>query len=226
MRKSVCLLPTLGVVAAFVFVSTRVSARATGLMYEVDDAPAVPVVIVPGARVRDGRPMRMLRRRLEVAVALMRDGRAQAVLVSGDANGTSGDEIAAMIGFLVEHGVSRERIVADPYGLDTYDTARRAVDTYGVRRAAIATQAFHLPRAVALCRRVGIEVVGIRAVNDVRLRTRLRNLAREFVLSRPKAFLELHFPRDPQVTTPPDDRLAEILAGLEHGAVAAGPSGS
>ena len=216
----------LGAVSALALVSSRVAADAKDLMYEVDDAPTAPVVIVPGARVHEGRPMRVLRSRLDVAVALMEQGRVQAVLVSGDAAGNSGDEIEAMIGYLVERGVNRERIVADPYGLDTYDTARRAVATYGVRQALITTQAFHLPRAVALCRRAGIEIAGVRAANEVRRRTRIRNLAREFVLSRPKAFLELRFPRDPAVSTPPDDRLAEILSGLEHGLVATSPSDS
>lgn len=219
---------TLGVtaVSALVVVSSQVAAQAAGRMFDVDDAPAAPVVIVPGARVRNGRPMNMLRQRLDVAVALVHDGRARAVLVSGDAGGRSGDEIEAMIGYLVEHGIDRERIVADPHGLDTYDTAHRALVTYGVRQALVTTQSFHLPRAVALCRRAGIDIAGVRAGNDVRLRTRLRNLLREFVLSRPKAFLELQFPRDPAVTTPADARLAEILAGLEHGAVATGRSDS
>ncbi len=213
----------LGSASALALVSSRVAAEAQGRMYELGDAPPAPVVIVPGARVKEGRPMRILRSRLDVAIALMEQGRARAVLVSGDARGTSGDEIDAMITYLVARGVNRERIVADPYGLDTYDTARRAVTTYGVRRAAIVTQAFHLPRAVALCGRAGIDIVGVRAPDAMRVRTRIRNLAREFVLSRPKAFLELRFPRDPAVSTPPDDRLAEILADLEHGRVAAAP---
>lgn len=215
-----------GAVSALTLVSARVAVEAKDLVYEVDDAPAAPVVIVPGARVHRGRPMRVLRSRLDVAVALMERGRVQAVLVSGDAAGNSGDEIEAMISYLVEQGVNRERIVADPYGLDTYDTARRAIATYGVRQALVTTQSFHLPRAVALCRRVGIDIAGVRAANDVRPRTRIRNLAREYVLSRPKAFLELRFPRDPAVSTPPDDRLAEILSGLEHGVVATPPSDS
>lgn len=200
------------VVAGFVWAALSVATASRGRVFDVDDAPDVPVVIVPGARVRDGRPMPVLQARLDVAVTLMRGGRARAVLVSGDGAGRSGDEITAMVDYLVEQGVDRESIVADPYGLDTYDTAYRAVHTFGVRRASVATQAFHLPRAVALCRRMGIEAWGVRAEHRASVRTRFRNVAREFVLSRPKAFLELRWPRDPVVSTPPDDRLAEILA--------------
>jgi len=201
-----------GGMSAFAWVSSQVSAQAQGRMVDIAEAPPAPVVIVPGARVRAGAPMTYLRGRLDAAVELVRSGRVRAVLVSGDAAGTSGDEIAAMVGYLVAHGVDREQIVTDPYGLDTYDTARRAVETYGVRHALIVTQSFHLPRAVALCRRAGIDITGVRASGDVRTRTRVRNLLREHLLSRPKASLELRFPRDPVVSTPRDGRLADILA--------------
>jgi len=201
-----------GAVSVLAWVSSQVTAQADDRMVDLADAPAAPVVIVPGARVRAGLPMTYLRGRLDAAIELVRAGRVQAVLVSGDAAGRSGDEITAMVRYLVAHGVARERIVTDPYGLDTYDTARRAVETYGVRQALIVTQSFHLPRAVALCRRAGIDITGVRASGDVRTSTRVRNLLREYLLSRPKAFLELRFPRDPSVSTPPDDRLAEILA--------------
>ncbi|MEE2033504.1 SanA/YdcF family protein [Rhodococcus chondri] len=202
---------TVAAAGAFAWVSSQVTSRARGRMFGVSEAPDAPVVIVPGARVRHGKPMGYLRGRLDAAIELVRTGRVRAVLVSGDGAGRSGDEIAAMIDYLVEHGVDRDSIVADPYGLDTYDTARRAVDTFGVRHALIATQAFHLPRAVALCRRAGIEISGVYADGDVRTATRIRNLGREWFLSRPKAFLELRFPRDPAVITPPDDTLAKVL---------------
>ncbi len=201
-----------GAVSVLAWVSSQVTEQADDRMVDLADAPSAPVVIVPGARVRAGMPMTYLRGRLDAAIELVRGGRVRAVLVSGDAAGRSGDEIAAMVRYLVAHGIERNRIVTDPYGLDTYDTARRAVETYGVRQALVVTQSFHLPRAVALCRRAGIDITGVRARGDVRPSTRLRNLLRECLLSRPKAFLELRFPRDPTVGTPPDDRLAEILA--------------
>ncbi|MEE2057861.1 YdcF family protein [Rhodococcus artemisiae] len=198
--------------SAFAWVSAQVASSAQGRMYSLADAPSASVVIVPGARVRGGKPGGFLRGRLDVAVSLFQDGRARAVLVSGDAAGRSGNEITAMIDYLVEHGVDRDRIVADPYGLDTFDTAQRAVRTYGVREATIATQRFHLARAVALCLRAGIDATGVVADGQARPVSQVRSHLREWVLSRPKAFLELRFPRDPAVSTPPDDTLAEILA--------------
>lgn len=49
----------------------------------------------------------------------------------------------------------------DYAGFDTYDSCARAERIFGVRRATVVTQSFHLPRAVALCRRLGIDASGV-----------------------------------------------------------------
>jgi vancomycin permeability regulator SanA len=46
-------------------------------------------------------------------------------------------------------------------GFDTWDSCVRARRLFGVRRAIVVTQLFHLPRAVALCRAAGIETAGV-----------------------------------------------------------------
>ncbi len=99
------------------------------------DAPSAPVVIVFGAELApDGqRPKPFLAGRLDVAAELVRAGKAKAVLVSGDGGGRSGDEVTVMSRYLVERGVEQRRIVADPHGLDSYDTCARAAQVYGIR---------------------------------------------------------------------------------------------
>ncbi|MEV0945101.1 ElyC/SanA/YdcF family protein [Rhodococcus sp. NPDC049939] len=186
------------------------SRKASGHVYDVDAAPAAPVVIVLGTQVRDGEPGEYLAGRLDVALQLLADGRAGAALVSGDGAGRSGDEIAAMTKYLVENGVDPSRIVGDPYGLDTYDTCNRAARTYGVTEALIVTQSFHVSRAVALCRGVGIEAAGVAAGCDCGTITMARNTVRES-LARPKAILDLLTARDPAVVSGPDDRLGKAL---------------
>ncbi len=145
---------------------TTTSAR--GHLYDEAAAPSADVVIVLGTRVgKDGRPSVRLAGRLETAAALVNSGRARVVLVSGDGGGRSGDEIAAMTAYLTgELGVDPRRVVADPYGLDTYDTCARARDVYGVTRALIVTQSYHLARAVTLCRHLGVDTDGVRARCD------------------------------------------------------------
>ncbi|RDI12358.1 vancomycin permeability regulator SanA [Rhodococcus sp. AG1013] len=187
-----------------------VAVAASGHMYDVRDAPNAPVVIVLGSQVRDGKPMKFLAGRLDAAVRLVEDGRARAVLVSGDANGRSGNEIAAMTEYLVDAGVDPARIVGDGYGLDTYDTCARAVRTYGVTKALIVSQGLHVSRAVALCRDAGIDTDGVEAECECNRLAVVRNYAREW-LARPKAVLDLLSGRDPAVVSPPDGSLATAV---------------
>ncbi|MDG4807000.1 ElyC/SanA/YdcF family protein [Micromonospora sp. WMMD1120] len=145
---------------------TTLTAR--GHLHDEADAPAADVVIVLGTAVAPDRqrPGDRLTGRLETAAELVRSGRATVVLVSGDGGGASGDEPAVMTSHLAELGVEPRRVVADPFGLDTYDSCLRAREVYGVRRALIVTQSYHLPRAVTLCRHLGLDVDGVAARCD------------------------------------------------------------
>jgi SanA protein len=54
----------------------------------------------------------------------------------------------------------------------------RAAEIYRVRSAIVCTQAYHLPRAVFLARRAGIDAVGLEAGRGL-VDTSLRDLVRE-----------------------------------------------
>ena len=183
-----------------------------GRVHDVADAPNAPVVIVLGSQVRDGKPMKFLTGRLDAAIEVYESGRARAILVSGDAHGRSGNEIAAMTKYLVDAGVDRDKIVGDDYGLDTFDTCARASDTFGVSRALIVSQGLHVSRAVALCRDAGIDTHGIDAECECNWLAVVRNYAREW-LARPKAVLDLLSGRPPAVVTPPDGTLTAASRG-------------
>lgn len=170
----------------------RIKRLSAGRIGGVADAPAAPVVMVLGAMVApDATPMPMLAARLDVAVRLVAAGTAQRVLVSGNAAGESGDEIVAMTNYLVAAGIDPALIDPDPFGLCTWDSCLRAKHTFGIDRMLVATQAFHLPRAVAECRTVGIDAYGVIAENNCRPRTLARSMAREWLLARPKALIDL-----------------------------------
>ncbi len=133
-----------------------------GHRYEPATAPTAPVVIVLGAEV--GTPF--LTGRLAVAAELLKAGKAASVLVSGNANGTSGDETKAMTAYLTANGIAPAKITVDGDGLDTYETCARAVQVFGIRRALVVTQPYHLPRAVSLCRNLGMDADGVDATCD------------------------------------------------------------
>ncbi|MFG1916180.1 vancomycin high temperature exclusion protein [Micromonospora sp. NPDC048898] len=166
LRRVVVLATAVLLLASLPWLWTTVAAR--GHRYAEADAPAAEVVIVLGTAVATDRqrPGDRLAGRLETAAELVTSGRAKVVLVSGDGGGASGDEPAVMTSYLTELGVDARRVVADPFGLDTYDSCARARDVYGVQRALVVTQSYHLSRAVTLCRHLGLDVDGVTARCD------------------------------------------------------------
>ena len=139
-----------------------VRAEARGHVYSEAEVPAAPVALVLGAEVYpDGNPSPFLAARLEIARQLLADGRIRAILVSGDHMDWGYNEPGAMFQWLVDRGVPSQQIVLDHAGFDTYDSCVRANKIFGVNQAIVVTQAFHLPRAVTLCREQGIEATGV-----------------------------------------------------------------
>jgi vancomycin permeability regulator SanA len=171
--------------------NARLRMLSHGHRFTVATAPSAPIVIVPGAKVGpDGLPMTYLRGRLDVAVELLAAQRVREILISGDAAGESGDEIASMREYLLDHGVDPALVRADGAGLSTRATCERAHRLFGIDRAIIVTQHQHLPRAVALCRGAGIEADGVDAYCDCKPTTWVRNSIREW-LAAPKAVAAL-----------------------------------
>lgn len=127
-----------------------------------DDTARAPVAIVLGAAVHaDGRPSPWLAYRLDVAADLYTSGRVEAILVSGDNRRVGYDEPTVMRDYLTSKGIPIQAIALDYAGFDTYDTCVRARRIFGIERALLVTQDFHEPRAVAICRSVGVSVDGV-----------------------------------------------------------------
>lgn len=151
--------------AAGLLMNHWVRRRAVPHLYErLGEVPARPVAIVPGASVHaDGTPSPALRERLTTALELHRQGRVARILVSGDGADPHYDEVAGMARWLAEHGVDEGAVLRDPDGRRTLSTMERAASVHGLRGAVVCTQGYHLPRAVFLARRAGIDAVGLAA---------------------------------------------------------------
>lgn len=197
------------VVACVAWTWTGSAGHRTDAVPDVADAP---VAIVFGAELgEDGTPKPFLAGRLDSAAELYRAGTVRALLVSGDGQGDSGDEVTSMARYLTARGVPAARVVADPYGLDSYDTCVRAHRVFGVRRAVLVTQGFHLPRAVTLCRHAGIDADGLTARCDsCSALTLWRNRVRELPAA-VKAALDAARDRPPAVVSPRDPTLDTAL---------------
>ena len=126
------------------------------------EAARAPVAIVLGAAVdADGQPSPWLAHRLDTAAELYTSGRVEAILVSGDNRRAGYDEPTVMRSYLLSRGIPDQAIALDYAGFDTYDTCVRARRIFGIERALLVTQDFHEPRAVAICRSVGLDVDGV-----------------------------------------------------------------
>ncbi len=132
----------------------------------VEAVPAERVAIVFGAGLtRSGTPTAVLRDRVETAAQLYLSGKTEKLLMSGDNRFVEYNEPEAMRQYAISLGVPDEDIVLDYAGRRTYDTCYRAKAIFGVDRAILVTQDFHLPRALYLCNALGVEAVGVKADN-------------------------------------------------------------
>ncbi|MFN8030158.1 MAG: ElyC/SanA/YdcF family protein [Dermatophilaceae bacterium] len=153
-----------GVLGAGAAVGSNVwiAGEASGHTYAVADVPEAPVALVLGAGLTpNGRPTPFLADRLDLAKALFDAGKVQVVLVSGDNRTHAYDEPTAMTDYLIAHGVPADKVVRDFAGRDTYDSGARAKRIFGVTRLTVVTQSYHLPRAVATCRALGLDANGV-----------------------------------------------------------------
>lgn len=126
--------------------------------------PEAPVAIVFGAGLKkNGQPSDVLKDRLKTTLALYKAGKVEKILVSGDNRFENYNEPEAMYNYLVDAGVPKKDLVEDFAGRRTFDTCVRAREVFGVEKAILVTQEFHLRRALFTCEGVGIESTGVSA---------------------------------------------------------------
>ncbi|MDF1497643.1 MAG: ElyC/SanA/YdcF family protein [Patescibacteria group bacterium] len=131
---------------------------------KISDAKPADAVIILGAYVRpDGALSWILKDRLDTGLEVYNSGKAEKIIVTGDHGQKDYNEVQAMKDYLLNHEVPAEDIFMDHAGFDTYDSIYRARDIFQVKSAIIISQNFHLPRAVYISKRLGIETQGVQA---------------------------------------------------------------
>ncbi|NBW80157.1 YdcF family protein [bacterium] len=116
-----------------------------------------PTLIVLGAGVRKKELSGMLKCRMTKALELYSAHQADRVLLSGDGTDTHYNETAAMRKFALQNGIVADSLLTDPLGFSTYDSLRRAIEVFGIRKAVIVSQGFHLGRALWIAASFGIQ---------------------------------------------------------------------
>lgn len=146
-------------------------------------------VLVLGAKVRaDGSPSYMLRDRLELGIRLYQEGAAPKLLLSGDHGQAEYDEVNVMKEYALKAGVPEEDLFLDHAGFSTYDSVYRAKEIFQAERIVVATQGYHLYRALYGCEKMGIEAWGAAADQAVYRGQTMRDL-RE-IAARDKDFVK------------------------------------
>lgn len=102
--------------------------------------------------------------RMVAAAHLVHSGRVHHLLLSGDNSTRYYNEPVTMWRDLRDRQVRDVDMTLDYAGFSTFDTLARARDVFGVERALLITQTWHLPRALFIGRALGLEVSGCAAV--------------------------------------------------------------
>jgi SanA protein len=151
------------------------------------------VAIVFGASVYgNGELSPILEDRVDTAIELYRARKVDRILVSGDNRHPTYNEPKAMQEYLITHAVAAKDVVVDYAGRSTYETCLRAKEIFGLQRAVLVSQGYHLPRALYIANQLGLDAVGM--AGDLRMKNNkidyqsIREWAAEM-----KAYLNLRY---------------------------------
>lgn len=146
------------------FISTYMEVKARSEIFDApDEIPEVDAVIVPGASVfRSGKLSPVLHQRMEKALDLA-FGRPGIKLVLSGTNVPQGySETKAMRDYAVSRGFPARDVLIDDAGRSTFLTLLNCSQRFGLRRVALVSQDYHLPRALYIARRLGMQGYGLR----------------------------------------------------------------
>ena len=152
-----------------------------GMEYRTEPSDCI---IVLGAHVwEDGRLSNALTYRCEAALEAWKKGIAPAIIVCGaQGRGEPSTEAEAMRGWMLEHGVPEDRVIAEEKSVNTVENLKNAgaiMEARGDRSAAVCTSDYHLRRALWIARDLGIDATGIAAPSPRRADVWLKNRLRE-----------------------------------------------
>lgn len=125
-----------------------------------EDTPRIAVVFGAGLT-RSGGATPVLYDRVATAADLYHRGFVNKLLLTGDNRFIDYNEPEAMRQTALQLGVPDSALVLDYAGRRTYDSCYRAREIFGVSRAILVTQAFHLDRALYLCDALGLDSIGV-----------------------------------------------------------------
>jgi len=155
------------------------------------------VALVLGAKVwSNGQMSDVFKDRVKTAIDLYNNGKVRKILISGDHGQENYDEVNAAKDYLLNNNVKPEDIFLDHAGFDTYDSLYRAMYVFKAESLVVITQDFHLPRALYIANKLGMESCGVSA--DLHKYSGESAMNRREVLAKVKAWLNITFNSKPK----------------------------
>lgn len=156
-----------------------------GMATQVYEHGTFDCILVLGARVYpNGNCCKMLARRLDIAIAAYHAGASSTIVMSGANIDDSNWETDRMRDYALRRGIPEEAIICDEKGFSTYASMQFAERNWPGGRILIASQPFHLPRAIMCGRSLGLDAFGVEAGYG-KFKHRAKSNVRE-VFARPK----------------------------------------
>lgn len=154
----------LAVVAVFAVTNVVTIVGAKGSIVSAEEASisSADAIVVLGASVyADGTPSGILQDRLDDGIALYFAGVAPKIIMSGDNGTASYNEVRVMKQYAIARGVPSEDIFCDHAGFSTYESMYRAKYVFDCERIVVATQTYHLYRALWSAKSLGMQATGV-----------------------------------------------------------------
>lgn len=123
--------------------------------------PSTQVLVFGGGMNADGTQSIMQMDRVTTGVSLYNSRKVTDIIMTGDDGENRQNEVDAMMAQAIQYGVPAERVTSDPHGYRTYESCWRARYVYGIKTAIVVSQDFHLPRIIYICRKMGVQVIGV-----------------------------------------------------------------
>lgn len=134
----------------------------------VENLPEDSTLVVLGASVyRDQTPSDALEDRLEMAVRAYRAGKVKRIILSGDDGRWAQEEVQTMLTYMHNRDVANNIIIIDGNNARTFDSCYRLKNELRQNSVVLITQGFHMPRALYLCNKMGLDAWGLES--DLRM---------------------------------------------------------
>ncbi len=172
------------VLAAVTGIGAGVGVRVHRIGRRTPRFPERPLTaVVLGALVHpDGSPSSALVDRVRIGVELLKEGRAQRLVLSGGSPDARPTEASIMARLALELGAPSESLVLEPKSRSTFENAALAVESLGGEQEVILVSCdFHLARATAHFRRRGLTVWPVPSPRALTTANRLIVTAKELL---------------------------------------------